>query len=409
MLKYVFTLALFILLISCNNDSVTLVKEPGVLTGTVLPVGINASVHLIQGNEDLSSSVDVSGLFRIENVVPGVYTFIAKAKNYGSFKKENIKIESGEGYEIGTIELDTIPYPLYGISDIQQGKGRTNISDTYFTISFKKLMNLSSIRNSVVINPDITNLEIETYSEINSTRSYYYFRGDFEKGTTYTIVLDTLIETYWGEKLEFPFTKMIEYSESPFFITGIDIDDIKGSNPHFYILFNSAIQIGFEKFISINPHIELRMSTSGSRLYLQPVNSWRPDTEYSLTINKDLTDYDGNSLGKDSTISFTTEPFKVDQTYPLNNQIVLNDISVISIRFNYMFDPESLNFDSIVITPEINYTISYVSSFIRPEVFINSEEFQDSTEYSVEINPNLKDYWGGNLSEPYTFTFRTKM
>ena len=50
-MKNILNSVLFVvLLVTCTDDNVTIVKQPGELTCVVLPLGIEARVHLTQGD-----------------------------------------------------------------------------------------------------------------------------------------------------------------------------------------------------------------------------------------------------------------------------------------------------------------------------------------------------------------------
>jgi hypothetical protein len=398
-----------ILIISCTDDAVTIVKEPGILTGIILPLDVNAKAKLVQGDSEKISEVEANGKFQIKNIDPGVYTFVASANNFGSVKRENIKIEDGEGFEIGTIELDTIPYPLIGFYGLTSSRSRYYVKESYISLRFSKFMNITTLENSITISPEVKNWEISTNSSLEDFTSYYYIFGEFEDGIEYTVELDSSCETYWGEKLEFPYTYKIKQSIDPFIITEIDTGRIENSHSRINISFSKSIQDNFNDFISIEPYIALINSNSNDRnISYIPVNSWIPDTQFNLTISNLLEDKEGNKLGTDTTISFTTPPLQILATSPIDQQILFSELNSIRIMLNFMIDTQTfLTEECITIEPAIEFTKGLISSFSRPQLGLFFEEVEAKTEYTVTINTKLKDYWGKNLKELYIFKFKT--
>ena len=64
---------------------------------------------------------------------------------------------------------------------------------------------------------------------------------------------------------------------------------------------------------------------------------------------------------------------------------------------------------AITIKPEINYDIStrlysYHTSFIE----IDPDSLISLTEYTITINTSLKDFYGRNMKQKFSFTFVTE-
>lgn len=64
---------------------------------------------------------------------------------------------------------------------------------------------------------------------------------------------------------------------------------------------------------------------------------------------------------------------------------------------------------AITIKPEINYDIStrlysYHTSFIE----INTDSLISLTEYTITIDTSLKDFYGRNMKQKFSFTFLTE-
>ena len=154
-LLFLLTLIVFIL-ISCNDDiNVTLEKEPGTLYGRVLPLNINSRADLYQGTLLKTANTDNDGYFTFSDLNPGGYLLKATADNYGTTESK-VKIEDGEGYDMGTIELLNFPFP---ISDIQPYDGATDVANHFnrarIYIYMSKSVNTQDFENAFSISPAV--------------------------------------------------------------------------------------------------------------------------------------------------------------------------------------------------------------------------------------------------------------
>jgi len=406
MLKYLESLLIILLLVTCSdNDTVTIVKEHGALTGTVLPIDIGAVVHIKQGEYVITVAVNNDGRFFISNVAPGIYTFIVKAPNFGTYKLENLKIEDGEGYEIGITELNNYPYPLSGVypEDITL---ESFYSRMRVMIEFSKYMDFSSIQNSIGVIPAVDNIVFVDQSFTSRDNGRYYIHGDFKAGIDYTISLDTTIQTFWGEKLEFPYS--FNFSTEAFKVLYLDTTYLQGSMDLIRIKFNNSLGNDFAEHLLFEPDIALEMQNNSNSIGIRPINSWVADTTFNISISNLLEDRDGNKLLRDTTLSFSTPPLSVLRTIPANQQKFVQDLVTVSMEMNYLIDYEILfSSECISISPTLDFITGYSIQNNRTTIQLVSGEFLDNTEYTVTINTKLKDYWGKNLKEPYEFKFTT--
>ena len=134
MRKTIFILLAVLSLLSCKDEiNVITSKQPGKIVGTVLPKESIATIQLLQG-EIIATTTTSNGIFKLSNGSPGNYRLIIKADNFGKQEIEDIKVEDGEGNDIGTIKLSKYPYPLISTSPFD---GEKNISVPARTIRFE--------------------------------------------------------------------------------------------------------------------------------------------------------------------------------------------------------------------------------------------------------------------------------
>jgi hypothetical protein len=101
MKKGLFLILILLFSISCKDEiNVITSKQPGKIVGTVLPKESIATITLYQG-EIIATVKTVNGIFQFEDVQPGIYRITIKTENLGKQYIQNIKVEDGEGNDIG--------------------------------------------------------------------------------------------------------------------------------------------------------------------------------------------------------------------------------------------------------------------------------------------------------------------
>ncbi len=400
---------LFTLFYSCQEEiNVTLSKEPGKITGSILPMNVITTVKLYQGN--LINQVNTkNGVFEFKNVEPGVYRILAKADNYGRKELTNIKVSDGEGCDVGIIELSIYPYPL---SEVYPYDGQKDVEPYYddyrILLNFSKHMLASSVEKAFKIEPEGDHLSFNVNSSFTGSRHYYYFYTKLDYGTTYTFTIDTTAETYYGEKLEFPYS-------STFTTENFKVVDFYSSYRDDYsnwpvrIGFNGYLSDDFADHISVDPSISYYIDTRGydKRIYIYPNLSWIPDTTITIHINENLQEVGGTKLQQDTSFTFTVAPLKVVNTVPYSNQHFVSTETSINIRMNNILDESSIQ-SAVSISPEVYYSISTYTHRGYTQFTLNPDTLQSDTEYTVSLNSSLKDYYGGSFKQGYSFSFNTE-
>lgn len=401
MKKLAILLLVFITFVSCKDEiNVITSKQPGKIVGTVLPKEAVATVELIQG-EIISTTVTNNGIFQFQDVNPGIYRLTIKADDYGKQEIENIRVEDGEGNDIGIIELLKYPYPLRDISPFD---GAENISrTTSLRFEFSENIDPSSFERALTIEPKVITDRI--YSTDKNDFRYY---TTFNFGTKYEVTLDTTITTEYGEHLEFPYT--MTFTTIDFMLDNIRYpDESRNSSNSLYLYFNGEIADNFEHLVTIDPDISAEIELySPSSIRVYPYFGWMADTNFNITISESLEEINGATLKSDTTISFTTPKLKIVDTQPSNNQHYIPTYSSILIVANYMLDEESIQ-NAISITPNVEFDIGTGTSQGSTVIMLFPKtELSPNTEYTVTIDKSLTDYYGVPLSEDYMFSFTTR-
>ena len=408
----VFIVILF--LISCQPEiNVIINKEPGRISGIVVPVDEMATVELYQGSLIDQTTTDASGFFEFEKVSPGTYRLVAKANHFGSVELSDVRVSDSEGYDVGVIELSLFPSPLIGINPYN-GAQEVSAYNTYIRFVFGEYMLPETIEEAFSITPELDNISFShpSYSS-GSSRYYYHIYGSFKLGTEYTYIIDTTAVSVYGKNLEFPYTGSFAIEE----FKVLSINWYGESNSELRIIFNSEVREENIKKITINPPTAIlhdydystyHGNVNNTYFKVYPALSWMTDTTYTILISGEITEADGATLEQDTTFTFVTDPIEVVYTDPRNDQYFISVQPDIQVRFNNLID-ESTIANALSVTPEATYEIwtYYGNGYSR--FFLNvTADLQSKTEYTVTLSTALKDYYGRNLKEPYSFRFITQ-
>ncbi|MCJ7578365.1 MAG: Ig-like domain-containing protein [candidate division Zixibacteria bacterium] len=140
-----------------------------------------------------------------------------------------------------------------------------------------------------------------------------------------------------------------------------------------------------------------------------PWNLFATNTRYQVTIDTTASDVEGIRLSKPYQFSFITEPIRILSTKPAHKETWVSQNAHVSIIFNTDMDVESviLAFKMVdsklkdVVGKFIWYTQQYIEFY--PDFMLATNE-----KYTVTIDTNAKDMYGGTLDNPYNFWFKTR-
>lgn len=305
-MKQFLGLILVVLVIwSCQQEvNVYVTIEPGSIAGKVLPLGIDAFVELYQGELFEIVLTDDNGYFIFVDVAPGTYILRAKADNFGTAER-TVHITDGEGNDVGTIELSQYPYPLVGVEPFN---GATEVSNylngARIRLIFSKVINIPSLEEAFQIEPDVEDLTFSYYIRGSSS---VVIEGNFQYGTEYSFTLDSTVTTQWGEALEFPYYST--FTTEDFKVTGYYPSYSYSIDSYYYVrfAFNSLLSnVIFLDYLTIEPETDAFITYPyghGDEIMVTPSPSWRPDTTYLFTIDKDLPEIGGVTLKSDTSFS----------------------------------------------------------------------------------------------------------
>ena len=410
-MKRLYTQLVIFLLISTCQESITvyLEKEPGAVTGIVHPINIQATVGLYQDVLIAETTSTSDGTFRLEDIPAGTYYLRISAEGYGTVVRKGIAVKEGQTTFVGDLLLSRYPWP---VRSIDPGNGATvDVVDFPVVIRFYEDIVDGTFLEAFSISPEVANLEIEI--SYYSGGDYVKISGDFVRGATYTISLDTVLATHFEQRLEFPLTS--SFSILPFKIIETNLPET--NRDRLDIIFNAPIPSdSLLAYLSLIPETAVKFSSYRTSRYpyhevtmirLYPELAWRAGTTTSITIDGNLADERGATLGADTTFSFEMDSLAVGNTEPYHGQHFVSPDAQIVITFNTYLD-ESTIAGAISISPSQVLDFSTDQRYSYSSLTVCPDTLMSATTYTVLVDTTIRDFWGGKMSAPYDFSFTTQ-
>lgn len=151
-----------------------------------------------------------------------------------------------------------------------------------------------------------------------------------------------------------------------------------------------------KKVIALNPSMDFSLDKVDSKTYvLTPSDKLNDDSIYNVYISKD-----GEKIDKSWAFQTKTD-FKVVSTLPASNTNFVKVNTGVEIYFS---KPVSNVEDYFEIVPKVNGSFEYKekSAIFKPD------SLSSDTLYKVTVKKGLKNAYGEELVEDYTFAFRTE-
>jgi hypothetical protein len=325
--------------------------------------------------------------------------------------------------------FDTLTDPAVKPAVIYTFPGSNSIGPYYgfsmnFTVRFNKLMDLSSLRHAIHFLSPVGDLLPDTclisinqgdVASITPIRSNLIVPFLWKVGRSYILRIDSTAKDISDNNLIPSFE--LTFTPEPYFrVTSIsppsgDID-VKASR--LQIIFNALVDMSIRSHIIITPSVsgswQYRLRSLGvydsSQIIFQNNSSFDPGKTYTVLIESNAVDKDGNSLSGGFTSSFTTVPFYVTNTSPNDGSINWSPSSRnIYIYFNDTLDISTVP-ESFSIIPPIAGEFSY-SSNLKTFYYTVLNNFLQETVYTVTIDTSIRSKSQERISQPYTFSFMT--
>ncbi|MBN1757012.1 MAG: Ig-like domain-containing protein [Chitinispirillaceae bacterium] len=303
--------------------------------------------------------------------------------------------------------------------------GRTNVSTSQtisLTTNFKT--DNSSVLNALTISPPVGSINCEV-----GTNSIDLFHSSFEKGTEYTVTLDSSLllsdSTTLGRIVTFSFTtsgtsEPLQPADTVYWSSDPENEesDIPVTND-ITLYFNTKMDsVAVESLLVIAPAISYYTvwSTSSGiwqhRLGIRPMHNFRSHTTYTVSI-------DSGYLALDSTpnaaigFSFTTVPLKLLKHSPPHGLINANTATPVVFTFNLPVDTSSLRKAISSVPPMSDVMVDSIAegsesaSTSSLTYYCSHAPLLADTTYTVTIDTTVTDQFGMACSNGASFEFST--
>jgi hypothetical protein len=295
----------------------------------------------------------------------------------------------------------------FRITNISPTPGSINTPSQFSRINISTNLPLSqtSAQNAFSITPNL----VGSISTSNGNGFDFIPTIGFRENTTYTVrILGSLASTGGvtiGRDTSFQFTVQ------PFRIT-----DISPRNGEQNVPLNRSVNVNFNNSlpseainsatVQFSPNVSGSFSNYFGGFQFTPFNGWAANTTYIMTIRGSIFSVNGATLGRDTTVSFTTAPFLATNFSPSPGSVNVPLFSQVSASFNA---PVGSNFAAFCsITPAIpgSFSNSFSSSTISFSPS-SSNGFGAGITYTIRFRAGLPAASGGVLAQDTSFRFTT--
>jgi len=253
------------------------------------------------------------------------------------------------------------------------------------------------------------NWQIFSYPE--STRIGLIPFDGLKNGTTYQLTIDGSAHDQKGNYLAGPF--VAQFTTSEFRV--VNVYPVSGSED---VYLQSSITLSFsgpidgqslKSALKIVPDIPGNLvvsATSNPGFTLTPANNLRTNTQYTITIDTSLIARDGTKLPVAYMSTFTTQPFRVESSYPDDNYLDVPMNTHVSINLNDLLDTGTVR-TSFKVNPPLAGTFSIYSPTATID-FAPQDNFAPGTVHTITVDTTLRSWRHDHLIGRHTFSFTTQ-
>ena len=389
---------------SCSNDNLVQFQERNAtIVGLVKPDTVKALVRALQIEEKGRDETNAEGFFEIKNLRVGIYTLEVTASGFRKYLSKSITVFDGGTTTVGEIRLSNVPRQIL-FTYPQDGQTDFNMHSA-IQIRFTEPMDRQSLEAALSISPSV-----DFTSSLGQSSQSFSFQPSprFQPDTEYLLSIGKGALTANGDSLELAY--QFRFTTQPVQVTShFPASGALFIRPHATIGFSFNTFMNLESVqsaFSIEPEIfgSFRWSDF-TRLTVIPANSFFADTEYRVALGNEAVDFEGVPLKEALEFSFTTEPLRVTDHRPNNQQTLVETDATIFISFNAGMDQNSVQ-TAFSLNPETSGDFQRFTGFsfrFRP-----SAGLQSGTEYVVQIDTTAVDLGGASLTQAFSFSFNTR-
>ncbi len=270
---------------------------------------------------------------------------------------------------------------------------------------FNSAIDTGTVRTAFSVSPP----EEGTFS-MNSqgVGSFSFHPVAWASNTQYTVIVSTALQTTTGVHL--PVQYQANFTTTQFRIVSVSPQDGAINAPTvgpIYIDFNGPIDTtGITTSLSIVPPVSGNIFTyEGSpNMEFQPQSPLRTNTKYTVSVGS-IGSEGGGTPAPPYSFSFTTVPFQVASSVPVDGAVGISRSQTLSFDFNAQIDSGSVR-NAFTISPAAAgnfYLYSPGSGFS----FTPSSPLDSSTTYTVHLLTSMRSQVGDTLLVPYSMSFTT--
>lgn len=386
--------------------SVSRNTDPYYASNQSIDINCNAPIDISTANSALAISPAVTGSISLPYSNTLRFTAssgFAPGTIYSVTVKSGLKTTLG-GSTLGKDTTFSVATEPFRVTNFSPPTGSTNaaLSDN-ITVRFSVPINSGTVSPAFQISPAVQG----SFSFYSSNEFSFDPFNALAPGTTYTVTLNSALRAATGNialggDTSFTFTtepfRLTQFQPNPTYPASLNNSSLLAN-------FNSTLDpASVASAFSILPATSGVVSPYGGyQVSFTPTNGWRANTAYTATFKSSLKTTGGALFGRDTSITFVTEAFRVTDFYPYNGSAGVSRSAGINVYCNSALDSQTLN-SAFSISPAIAGTLSASSGSLY---FSHTTPFAANTTYTVTLSTALKSLNGDSLQAPYTFFFTT--
>ncbi len=290
---------------------------------------------------------------------------------------------------------------------------------TVMQLRFNKIMNETSVRRAVHIASLLGDVAVDTNTLstvdgvvffIEAIRANSPARFWWKVGQPYTLTVDSLAFDINNNRLQQCFS--MTFQPEPYFRllstdppNGSSAVPLDASSGFIRLEFNSDVDSTMTAMVHLSPLVSGKWHLEDpTHMYFQLFQPFELSKSYTLTIDTSARDVFGHSLTKPETLSFTSEPFRVMETFPQHDDRLVQPTSSIAVRFNVPIDTGSVR-SAFTSLPKLTGIFEFEE---RQFYFVPSlDSLRTNTRYTILLRQSLRSIDSHSLTSDYHFTFDT--
>jgi len=290
---------------------------------------------------------------------------------------------------------------------------------TAMQLRFNKIMNERSLRRSVHITSSLGDVTVDTNSMSTKDGVIFFIeaiqasspaRFWWKVSESYTLTVDSLALDINNNRLQQRYS--MTFQPEPYFRL-LSIDPPSGSSAvpldassgYIRLVFNSEVDNTMPAKVHISPPIGGEWHLEDPTImFFQLFQLLELSKTYTLTIDTSARDAYGHTILQPDNVSFTSEPFRVTETYPQHDDRLVEPTSSIAVRFNAPIDTGSVR-SAFTSLPKLTGIFEFEE---RQFYFVPSlDSLRTSTRYTISLRQSLRSIDNYSLTSDYFFTFDT--